>query len=426
MYAEIKGLRRHLNAELATKTKLAFPQHATMSGICSTCAREGMCEIGYKARSGRTLFPEPFGTHQFGAEKRLPNIEDIQILPELFGEAQFFVNVKTETKIGGFNCSLPIAIAALGSTKVASNIANELSVGAAKAGIPRVIGENVLASFGKDGLKKMIKPYLDNYNGKGAIVVQANIHDQKMKVPEIAIELGAHAIELKYGQGAKQGLGGEIKFDKKEDVEKYRKYGYLVIENQDGTYQRHSFPGSMTEKSLKETLVKYSELNVPIWIKISMGRDIVKFLEICNRIKKEEKVPLKCITIDGHGGGTGMSPWLIMEETNAPSITVLQHLKEIKPEFDVLVAGGFTNGVDVSKAMMMGANGVAMGRAMVIAASANGADGVVNLTKAIKEEMQMIATMLRCDDLNKIKNRRENLLALSSEAAEMFGLKNKI
>ncbi|MCW1296504.1 MAG: alpha-hydroxy-acid oxidizing protein [Candidatus Parvarchaeota archaeon] len=426
MYNQIKGLRRHLNAELATKTKLAFAEHATTSGICSTCAREGMCEIGYKARTGRTLFPEPFGTHQFGAEKRIPGLEEIQILPELFGKGQFFNNVKTEVKIGSFECSLPIAVAAIGSTKVASDIAVEISKGAALAGIPRVIGENVLATFGKEGLKKMIQSFLDNYKDKGAIIVQANFHDQKMKVPEIAVELGAHAVELKFGQGAKQNLGGEIKFERKEDVEKYKKYGYLVVENQDNTYQRHSFPGDITEESLRETLIRYSALDVPIWIKISVGRDIVKFIELCNDIKRKENIPLECITVDGHGGGTGMSPWLIMEETNMPSIIILQHIQKIKPKFDVLVAGGFTNGVDVAKAMMMGASGVAMGRAMIIAASVAKENGILNFTKAIREELQMISTVLRCDNVNKIKNKRENLIALSKDAAELFGLRTTI
>jgi len=156
-------LRRHYNWDIATKTSSAHPEHSSESGLCSVCIICGKCEIGIKAKTGRTVFPEPFGTAQFAAEKRLPNLEDIQILPELFGDGIFFPNVNTEVEIGGLPCSIPVAIAALGSTKVASNKGDVLSEGAAKAGIIRVIGENVFASFGKEKLKKMIESFLDNY-----------------------------------------------------------------------------------------------------------------------------------------------------------------------------------------------------------------------------------------------------------------------
>ena len=415
-------LRRHYNADIVTKTKLSFPEHPSPSGMCSVCTMCGQCEIAKKAKTGRTLFPQPFGVAQFGAEKKIPDINDIQILAEMWGEGYFFPEIETEVEIGGFKCSIPVAIAALGSTKVASGKADSLSEGAALAGIPRVIGENVYASFGKEGLKRMIKPFLDNYQGKGAIVVQANVVDQKLKVPEMAVELGAHAIELKLGQGAKQGLGGEIRFEGKETAEKYRKYGYLVIEKEDGSYERHVNPGSITKEGLKEMLVKYSELGVPLWIKIAIGRGLSELLEELERIKKEEKVPLECVTIDGHGGGTGMSPWLVMNETCFSSLSILPKIREMKPDFDVLVAGGLTSGIDVAKAMMLGADGAAMGRAMLIASATNGSEGIVNFVKALKEELQMIATIQRVKHVSQLKGRVQNLLALTEEAGRAFGI----
>ncbi len=416
--------RRHYNADIATKTKQLYPEHTTMSGLCVVCTRCGQCEVAKKAKTGRTLFPEPFGTAQFGAEKRLPSVKDIQILPEIWGESLFFPNVNTEVEIGGFKCSLPVAIAALGSTKVASGGADFLSEGAALAGIPRVIGENVFATFGKEGLERMIKPFLDNYQNKGAIVVQANVTDQKLGVPELAVELGAQAIELKLGQGAKQGLGGEIRFNKKEDAEKYKKYGYMIVENPDGTFERHVYPGDITKEELKGMLVKYSDLKVPIWIKVGMGRGIIKLLEELQKIKKSEKVPLKCVTVDGHPGGTGMSPWIIMNETSISSLAILPKVREMKLDFDVLVAGGFSSGDDVAKAIMLGADGVAMGRAMIIAATVNGSKGIVNFVNALKEELQMIATIQKVEKVSELKNRTKNLLALTEEAAKMFGIES--
>ena len=78
---ELRGARRHKNADEATGTKHTHPDNVSgAGGICSSCIKDGICEIGKKCRTGQTLFPEPFGIAHFGAEKILPNMDDIQIL----------------------------------------------------------------------------------------------------------------------------------------------------------------------------------------------------------------------------------------------------------------------------------------------------------------------------------------------------------
>jgi glutamate synthase domain-containing protein 2 len=415
--------RRHKNWDFVTKTKLTFLEHASQSGICSICTKDGVCEIGKKAKEGRTLYPEPFGL-QFGAEKRVPNIDDLQILPELFGDGVIFKEVDLSTKLGGFNVTVPICIAALGSTKVAFSNIEELSAGAAMAGIPFTIGENVYPTHGVDGLKKAIKPYLDNYSKKGGILVQANVHDMKAGTLEKGLSLGAHGIELKLGQGAKMGLGGEIVFESKEDAKRYRKLGYTIIERPDGTFERHGDPGNIDKTTLRKTLIKYSDKKVPIWIKVAAGRGIVELLEFLAELKKKDNVRLQAVTIDGHGGGTGMSPWLIMNETGVPSAWALRdlHPNKSKLGFDIILAGGYNDGIDVAKALMLGADGVAMGRAMLIAANTAKAQGVANFIAALKEELQMVCAVLRKKKLTDIKGLRQNLYPLSAEAEQMFGL----
>lgn len=410
--------RRHYNAHIATKTKVAYPDYPTASGICSVCTKCGQCEIGKKAKTGCVLFPEPFGIAQFGAEKRLPSLNDIQILPQIMGEEVVFRRVDTRTNIGGFKSELPLVVAAMGSTIVAHKHGKGLAEGSAKAGIPMIIGENVMASYGEKGLKARMKPYLDNYSGYGALIVQANTQDQKVGVPEKAVGLGAHGIELKMGQGAKMGLGGEIEILDK-DIEKYGSLGYTIIDRPGEKAERHSSPGTITKKSLKQTLLKYKNLGVPLWIKIANGRGIIRFLKICNRIKKWHRVPLECVTIDGHGGGTGMSPWLIMNEVGLPSAYVFSMIRK-KFGFDIVLAGGFSDGLNLGKALMLGTDGVAMGRAFLIAAAVNGSDGVVNFIKATKEELQMLSATQRAETVKKLKNRRENLLALTQEAGKVF------
>jgi len=424
MYSQQRGLRRHTNADIVTKTKLVYPDHASQSGICSICAREGSCEIGRKAKEARTLFPEPFGSHQFGAEKRLPNLEDLQILPELFGDGIIFKQVDIASELGGFKVKAPLVIAGLGSTKVANLQGEFLAKGAAKAGIPMVIGESVLPSYGRAGLKARMKPYDDNRTKFGALVVQGNGHDIAQHVFEEGKSLGADAIEIKLGQGAKQGLGGEVTITGDKEAKRYEKLGYIMIKNPDGSYQRHANPGSIKEEELRDLMIKKASLNLPIWVKTGIGRGILKLVSTLDRIKKEQGIPLKCLTVDGFGGGTGMSPWLVMNETSIPSGSLFSALRN-KPDFDIVLAGGYNTGFDVAKGMMLGSNGVAMGRAFLIAATSEKDKGVVNFVKAIEEELSMVCAIQRVNTVDSLTGRRKNLYALSEEAEKMFGISRK-
>jgi len=111
-----------------------------------------------------------------------------------------------------------------------------------------------------------------------------------------------------------------------------------------------------------------------------------------------------------------------MNETCFSSLSILPKIREIKPDFDVLVAGGLTSGIDVAKAMMLGSDGAAMGRALLIASATNGSEGIVNFVKALKEELQMIATIQRVKHVSQLKGRVQNLLALTEEAGRAFGI----
>lgn len=430
-----RGLRRHKNGCSITGTGLTYPDHVSTSGICAVCTKDGLCEIGKKARTGQTHFPQPFGRGQFGAEKVMPNIEDIQIIPELYGNSIIFANVNTVTKLGGFTVKFPAVIAAMGSTGIAHNAGADLAIGAAKAGIPMVVGENVLQTHGKQGLKDRIKPYLDHYDGKhGAVLVQGNVVDIKNGAFELAKQFGAHGIEVKLGQGAKQCLGGEIKFEDKKDKAKYEKMGYYVEENPDGTFQRHTDPGSLKYDELRKLLIKYKKLKLPIWVKIGIGRGIFKLIKDLDKIKKHDRVPIEALTIDGFGGGTGMSPWLIMNETSIPSAAVFSQLKR-RVSYDIILAGGYNSGIDMAKGMMLGAKGIAMGRPFLIAANVSkhaetmqkklkfeNSDGIVNFVKGIQEEVRMACAVQRVNDIRKLVGRKNNLFALSEEGAKMFGL----
>ena len=108
-------------------------------------------------------------------------------------------------------------------------------------------------------------------------------------------------------------------------------------------------------------------------------------------IKWSSKAKIDLLTIDGAPGGTGMSPWRMMEEWGMPSLylhaaayefsEILAKKGERVP--DIAFAGGFSSEDGIFKALALGApytKAVCMGRALMI-------PGMVgkNIAKWIKE-----------------------------------------
>jgi isopentenyl diphosphate isomerase/L-lactate dehydrogenase-like FMN-dependent dehydrogenase len=435
MVFKFRGLRRHVNADIVTGTKLTYAEHPTPTGLCSSCTNDGVCEVGKRARTGQTLFPQPFGVGQFGAEKKAADFQDIQIIPELYGPSIRFDEVNTTTKLGGFKVKLPLSVAAMGSTKVSHDRVMAVAGGAAAAGIPYVLGENVMVTYGEKEVKAIIDAYLKKYDGKhGAVLIQGNAIEVRNGIFELAKKYGAHGIEVKIGQGAKQGLGGEINFSDKKEATKYKKLGFSIEENADGTFQRHADPGSLSTKELRATIEKYKKLGLPIWVKTGVGRGLVRLIKDLDAINRRNKNVIKALTIDGLGGGTGMSPWLIMNETSIPSAAIMSIIKK-KLSFDIILAGGYNTGIDIAKCLMLGAQGTSMGRSFNIAGNAEkhldtminklkikGWQGVDNFVKAVKEEVQMVCATQKTNNVAGLYNRRKNLFALDDTAGKTFGL----
>jgi len=102
-------------------------------------------------------------------------------------------------------------------------------------------------------------------------------------------------------------------------------------------------------------------------------------VDLARAMKFASDAKIDLLTIDGAGGGTGMSPWRMMNEWGIPTI-YLQSLMyeyaqrlEAKGAFvpDIGIAGGFSLEDHVFKAIAMGApyvKGVCMGRATMIPA----------------------------------------------------------
>ena len=128
----------------------------------------------------------------------------------------------------------------MGSTEIARVNWEGAAIAIAMCGAVLICGENVCgmnpnAEF-KNGkvakspeLERRVKIYGDWYEGFGTMLVQANVEDTRLGVPEYAIEkLGVEGIEIKWGQGAKS-IGGEVKLLTLERALELKRRGYIVI-----------------------------------------------------------------------------------------------------------------------------------------------------------------------------------------------------
>ena len=386
------------------------------SGMCVTCVDGciGMCEIGKSAYRGHeVIYPQPFGVITTAGEKNYPiDYSHFNIMGTAVGafgieedsDKAIFPAVNLEVKFGhdgGIKFRLPWIIPGIGSTNVAKNNWEGLAIGSALAGTGLTIGENVVGmdteAVIKNGrvvdtvdLKRRVKLYKDHQRGGyGAIVVQANIEDTRLGAQEYAIEkLGVECVELKWGQGAKD-IGGEVKITDLKKAQLLYERGYIVLPNpmdpsvieafEKGwfkEFERHSRVGMVSEESFAKRVEELRRAGAKyIFLKTGAYRpaDLARAIIFASRYK------LDLLTVDGAGGGTGMSPWRMMNEWGIPPVELhsllYQYAKRLADKGKHLptlaVASGFTFEDQIFKGLSMGAPYVkliGMARAPVAAA----------------------------------------------------------
>ncbi|HEU5453001.1 MAG TPA: glutamate synthase-related protein [Terriglobales bacterium] len=392
-----------LNASAATLTKNRTEDSVSpFSGMCTTCVDGciGMCEIGKSAYRGtEMMYPQPFGIITTASQKDYPvDLSHFTILGRASGawgvEADsnkaLFPAVKLEQTIGrnkkdGIRCKLPFYGAAMGSTNVAKNNWPEYAAGLALSGVPMAIGENVsgmdMASRFENGklvdgpeLKWRVDCYREwQMDGYGEVILQANVEDTMLGVQEYALaKLGVKSVELKWGQGAKD-IGGEVKIRDLNKAQELKRRGYIVLPDpmdpmvveafKRGTFhefERHSRVGMASEDTF---LKRVEQLRKQGAKHITLKTGAYRPVDLARAVKYASLAELDLLTVDAAGGGTGMSPWRMMNEWGIPGIELHSLLREYletlakRKEFipDIALAGGFTFEDQMFKGFALGA-----------------------------------------------------------------------
>ena len=409
---------RSPNSNEATRTANRSKSVTPMSGICSRCIDgcTGNCEI-FKAtfRGREVIYPGPFGTIIAGGDKDYPvdyshlNIQGYALgaegLPDgVVGnpDTATFPVVNTETEYGWdkkVGMKLPVFTGAMGSTEIARRNWEHFAIGAALSGITLVCGENVCGIdpqlevdvngkvTSSPDMDRRIETYRRYHQGYGEILVQMNVEDTRLGVAEyVSRKHGLDTIELKWGQGAKC-IGGEIKVNSLERAMELQKRGYIVTPDpsnpinhaafHDGSlkeFERHSRLGFIDEEGFYAEVQRLRDLGFK---RITLKTGAYSLRELAMAIKWGSKAKIDLLTIDGAPGGTGMSPWRMMEEWGMPSLYLHAAAYEFCQKLsdrgervpDIAFAGGFSSEDGVFKALALGApftRAVCMGRALMI------------------------------------------------------------
>jgi glutamate synthase domain-containing protein 2 len=296
--------------------------------------------------------------------------------------------VTIETRVGrdkGIKLRVPFVLGGMGSTNVAKQNWEGLAGGAALSGTILTVGENVCAMDEESVIKngKIVRSpdmesRVENFrkwqeDGYGAVVVQANVEDTRLGVQEYAIDkLGIEIVELKWGQGAKD-IGGEVKIKSLAKAQELKKRGYIVLPDPEDPniiqafekgsfkeFERHSRLGMVEEESFMKRVEELRRAGAKyVFLKTGAYRPA----DLARAVKYASKAKIDLLTVDGAGGGTGMSPWRMMNEWGIPSVEIwsltrnyadlLAKQGEYLP--DIVFAGGITFEDQIFKALALGA-----------------------------------------------------------------------
>ena len=388
---------------------------APISGICVTCLDgcEGPCEIGRSALKGREIiYPQPFGKITAGAEKDYPvdfshfNIQGTcvgAVGVEADSDVATFPVVDCATSLGAdssIKMDFPVFTGAVGSTEIARANWEDVAVGAAISGVIVVAGENICAmdpeAEFRNGkivkspeMERRINAFKQWYQGKGGVIVQANVEDTKLGVPEYVIEkLGLEIFELKWGQGAKA-IGGEVKLPSPERALQLKERGYIVLPDPTkpaaqkafesggiSEFERHSRLGMVDEEGFYREVERLRGLGSKY---VTLKTGAYRPADLARAIKFSSNAKIDLLTIDGAGGGTGMSPWRMMNEWGLPTVYLecltYQMCERLRAKGAYLppiaIAGGLSLEDHIFKAIALGApyvKAICLGRAVLTAA----------------------------------------------------------
>ena len=405
----------------------------TFSGVSQYWNQKVQEDIFVKSQIGR------YRIRGYGGARTLPHLSDLGFrgdLSNLTEESNPVSKVNMHTKIGGLNgakpldLSMPVMIAPMSygalsrSTKMAIGMASSMS------NIAENTGEGGMSDAQRDAASQLIFQCLGGRLGW-------NIHDMKR----------ADGLEIYISQGAKPGLGGQLMA--KKVTKELAKIRGIPAGIDLRSPSRHPDVLGADDLVIKiEEFREATNYQLPVSVKLGAGR-------VRDDIKIAAKDGFDFIELDGMQGSTGAGSAEVLEYVGIPTlpaiIEAVDALEEIgrRKNIEIVLMGGLRDGVDAVKALCLGADAVAFGTSTIIAGGCiacmqchvgqcvtgiatqdpehekryNPEIEARNIHRFLESvRWQIAAITLGLGYKNTHKLNRDDLVALTPEAAEITGL----
>ncbi|MFT7592003.1 MAG: glutamate synthase domain-containing protein 2/nitrite reductase [bacterium] len=299
------------------------------------------------AKNGLTKHGHHGPSASMGVDRNLlPKWEDIQFLPAQLATRPLMDDAKVETKViigpktkKPLSLDIPMFVSDMSFGALSKEAKIALSKGAEMAGTGICSGEGGMLPAEQENNKRY---FYELASGK------FGFSWDKVKK--------AQAFHFKGGQGAKTGTGGHLPGSKvTKEIAEVR--GLKQGEN---AISPAAFPDLITVEDFKAFAHEVREQTggIPVGFKIAASH-------VEADIDFALAVGVDYIILDGRGGGTGSAPTILRDNINIPTIPALararKHL-DAKNATDVtlVITGGLRVAEDFVKAMMLGADAIAV------------------------------------------------------------------
>lgn len=289
-------------------------------------------------------------TESMGVDRNtLPKWEDIQFLPAQLAQKPLMDDheVKTTVIIGKkakkpLELTIPIFVSDMSFGAISKEAKIALSTGAERAGTGICSGEGGMLPEEQENNSKYFYELASARFGFSWDKVQK-----------------AKAFHFKAGQGAKSGTGGHLPGQKvNKEIAEVR-----GIEEGEDAVSPATFEDLRTVEDFKAfaNQVREKTGGIPIGFKMAAGR-------IEQDIDFALAVGVDYIILDGRGGATGAAPKILRDNINVPTIPALARARKYLDEkgatdVTLIITGGLRMPEDFAKAMMLGADAIAVANA---------------------------------------------------------------
>ena len=303
--------------------------------------------IKHLAQNGLSKYGHHGPSEAMGVDRNLlPKWENIQFLPAQLSKRPLMddANVNTKVIIGSrakkpLELSMPYFVSDMSFGALSREAKIALSKGAEMAGTGICSGEGGMLP---DEQKNNSRYFYELASGKFGFSWEAV---QK-----------AQAFHFKGGQGAKTGTGGHLPGTKvTKEIAEVR--GLTPGEN---AISPATFPDLKNVADFKKMAneVRVKTGGIPIGFKIAASH-------IENDIAFALEVGVDYIILDGRGGGTGSAPSILRNNINVPTIPALARARKFlddnnAKDVSLIITGGLRVAEDFAKALMLGADAVAV------------------------------------------------------------------